>query len=103
MALTVEFDPSTMYANAPTTRAEIVSLVRAHHQKALLGKDGKIYDEAVVLYATFPYYIVLHPHILIGTFSCNFHTSSHSGNPKEHCTVRFVADSYTKVQHVYRD
>jgi hypothetical protein len=49
MPLLVEFKPPTMYANAPTTRDEIIELAREHHRTSLLGKDGRIYDKAVVM------------------------------------------------------
>jgi hypothetical protein len=49
MVLPVEFKPPTMYSTQPDTRTEIEKLVRAHHQNNLLGKDGKIYDKAVVM------------------------------------------------------
>ncbi|KAJ5086552.1 hypothetical protein NUU61_007859 [Penicillium alfredii] len=49
MVLPVEFEPPTMYSTQPNTRAEFERLVRAHHQANLLGKDGRIYDKAVVI------------------------------------------------------
>lgn len=49
MVLPVEFKPPTMYSTQPDTRTLIENLVRAHHQNNLLGKDGKIYDKAVVM------------------------------------------------------
>lgn len=48
MVLPVEFKPSTMYSTQPDKRAEVESLVRDYHQNNLLGKNGKIYDKAVV-------------------------------------------------------
>ena len=50
MPLPVEFKPSNMYSNTPETREEIIELAQAHHQTYLLGKNGKIYDKAVVMY-----------------------------------------------------
>lgn len=38
-----------MYANVPATRDEIVKLAQDHHRTSLLGKDGRIYDKAVVM------------------------------------------------------
>lgn len=49
MVLPVEFKPPTMYSTQPNVRTEIEELVRDHHQNNLLGKDGKIYDKAVVM------------------------------------------------------
>ncbi|KAK9629777.1 hypothetical protein V6Z98_003325 [Aspergillus fumigatus] len=72
-----------MYSTQPEMRTLIEELVRKHHAEKLLGKDGKIYDKAVVI--------------------CNFHTSRHSGDPDEHCTVEFHAGTFVKTQHVYRD
>ncbi|KAL4912671.1 hypothetical protein BDW62DRAFT_194051 [Aspergillus aurantiobrunneus] len=83
MVLPVEFKPPTMYSTQPNVRAEIEQLVREHHQNNLLGKDGRIYDKAVVI--------------------CNFHTSSHSGDPEEHCTVEYHAGDFVKTQHIYRE
>ncbi|KAL4733838.1 hypothetical protein BDV11DRAFT_199382 [Aspergillus similis] len=83
MVLLVEFKPPTMYSTRPEMRAEIEKLARKHYQDNLLGKDGKIYDKAVVI--------------------CNFHTSSHSGDPKEHCTVEYHAGDSVKTQHLYRE
>lgn len=48
MVLPVEFKPPTMYSTQQATRTEIEKLVREYHQNNLLGKDGKIYDKAVV-------------------------------------------------------
>lgn len=48
MVLQVEFSPPTMYSNQQDTRKLIEDLVRKHHTEKLLGKDGKIYDKAVV-------------------------------------------------------
>ncbi|KAL4924652.1 uncharacterized protein BDV17DRAFT_274182 [Aspergillus undulatus] len=82
MALPVEFKPPTMYSTQQAMRTEIEKLVNEYHQVNLLGKDGKIYNKAVV--------------------TCNFHTSSLSGDPKEHLTVEFHAGEFVKTQHVYR-
>lgn len=49
MVLLIEFKPPTMYSTQPATRAEIEKIVREHHQNNLLGKNGKIYDKAVVM------------------------------------------------------
>ena len=49
MPLLVEFKPTTMYANVPATRDEIIKLAQDHHCTSLLGKDGRIYDKAVVM------------------------------------------------------
>jgi len=38
-----------MYANAPATRDEIIKLAQDHYRTSLLGKDGRIYDKAVVM------------------------------------------------------
>jgi len=38
-----------MYANVPATRDEIIKLAQDHHRTSLLGKDGRIYDKAVVM------------------------------------------------------
>ncbi len=49
MVLRVEFKPPNMYSTESNTRAEIEKLTREHYQTKLLGKDGKIYDKAVVM------------------------------------------------------
>lgn len=49
MVLPVEFKPPTMYSTRPEMRAEIEKLAQKHYQDNLLGKDGKIYDKAVVM------------------------------------------------------
>ncbi|KAL4999227.1 hypothetical protein BDV10DRAFT_165500 [Aspergillus recurvatus] len=43
-----------MYSTRPEMRAEIEKLARKHHQDNLLGKDGKIYDKAVVICNSIP-------------------------------------------------
>ncbi|KAI6788109.1 hypothetical protein KC356_g9307 [Hortaea werneckii] len=83
MPLLVEFKPPTMYADTPSTKDEIIKLAQDHHRVHLLGKDGRIYDKAVV--------------------TCNFHTSGHSGDPEEHCTVEYHAGTFVKTQHLYRN
>lgn len=50
MVLPVEFKPPTMYSTRPEMRAEIEKLAQKHYQDNLLGKDGKIYDKAVVMW-----------------------------------------------------
>jgi hypothetical protein len=49
MVLPVEFKPPTMYSTQSNVRTEIEQLVREHHQSNLLGKDGRIYDKAIVM------------------------------------------------------
>jgi len=49
MVLPVEFSPPAMYSNQQDTRKLIEDLVRKHRTENLLGKDGKIYDKAVVM------------------------------------------------------
>ncbi|KAL4735264.1 hypothetical protein BDV11DRAFT_174008 [Aspergillus similis] len=75
MVLPVEVKPPTMYSTQPNVRTEIEQLVREHHQNNLLGKDGRIYEKAVVI---------------------------HSGDPEEHCTVEYHAGDFVKTQHIYR-
>lgn len=41
-----------MYSTQPEMRTLIEELVRKHHAEKLLGKDGKIYDKAVVMQVT---------------------------------------------------
>lgn len=55
MPITVEFKPANMYANASHTRNEIIRLAQEHHQKHLLGKDGRIYNKAVVMHVLPPH------------------------------------------------
>ncbi|KAI9749025.1 MAG: hypothetical protein M4579_007036 [Chaenotheca gracillima] len=82
MVLPVEFKQPSMYSTQPEMRTEVEELAREHHQKFLLGRDGKIYDKVIV--------------------TCNFHTSSFSGDPREHCTAEYHAGSFVKTQHLYR-
>jgi hypothetical protein len=57
MVLPVEFSPPTTYSTQPEMRTLIEELVRKHHAENLLGKDGKIYDKAVVMQVSLIVYV----------------------------------------------
>jgi hypothetical protein len=52
MVLPVEFSPPTTYSTQPEMMTLIEELIRKHHAGNLLGKDGRLYDKAVVMQVT---------------------------------------------------
>ncbi|KGY15755.1 hypothetical protein PABG_11416 [Paracoccidioides brasiliensis Pb03] len=95
MVLPVEFKPPTMYSTQPNVRTRDRGAgARTTTETICWGRTERSMTKLLSCKDKLSRRTLTSP-------SCNFHPSSHRGDPKEHCTVEYYAGSYVKTQHVY--